>query len=114
VFTKHRYSTKFLFFEVFLSGCAFALMREGIIRGGDIGWLLLFASILLVGTTLGGLFGNFAGGLKLTIGTIFSIGLFVSLLGGPVGFFTGLLFIFAFAATRQAFQRDILAKNRPD
>jgi len=103
VFTKHRYSTKFLFFEVFLSGCAFALMREGIVRGGEIGWLLLVASIVLVGTTLGGLFGDFAGGPKLTIGTIFSIGFFVSLLGGPIGFFAGLFFIFALAAARLAF-----------
>jgi hypothetical protein len=100
VFTKHRYSIKFLFFEVFLAACAFALMREGIARGGDLGWLLLVASIVLVGTTLGGLFGSFAGGLKLTIGTLFSIGFFVSFFGLPLGFLLGVAFIFVLAASR--------------
>jgi hypothetical protein len=101
VFTKQRYSIKFLFFETFLAGCAFAMMREGIARGGEVGWLLLVASILVVGTTLGGLFGSFAGGLKLAIGTLFSIGFFVSLFGPPIGFLLGLVFIFALAAARQ-------------
>jgi len=37
MFTRQRYSIKFLFLEIFLASCAFALMREGLVRGGESG-----------------------------------------------------------------------------
>lgn len=109
MFTKHQFSIKFLLFEMFLAGCAFALMREGIDRGGETGTLLTIASILLIGTATGGLFGSFAGGLGLSLAVLLSIGFFVSVFG-PLGFLIGLGFVFLVAMALQG-DRSIAAQR---
>ncbi len=112
MFSKRRYSIRFLFFEIFLFGCAFALMREGLVRGGDGGTLFVVASIVAIGAATGGLFGSWARGLMLSVGTFFSIGFFVSLLGELLGFVFGLLFVLALAVAREGDRR--IAARRTD